>query len=382
MKAAFLLMASAAIAANVYVFWRIWTTVPGGIAAKCCVCALYALWEASFFLARRHLGSLPVRAATPLYEISNTWIIAFLYILLAFLVLDIAGLIYPSAKGLLHNSLAGTVFVTCTVALVLFCGNRHYHHKYREEMTMEATVAGSAAPAASGAAGVRIVLASDLHLGYHNRRDELARWIDLINAENPDLVLFGGDIIDISVKPLIEGNYAEEFHRLKAPVFAVLGNHEFYSGNERAEQFYRDAGITLLRDSVAFVDGIAIIGRDDRTNADRLPLSEILARYGIGTEELAAEGPDGAKPFTILLDHQPTNLEDAERCGIDFQFSGHTHRGQVWPVSWVTDAIFEKSWGQHRRGNTRYYVSSGLGIWGAKVRIGTRSEYLVLKLQR
>ena len=82
-----------------------------------------------------------------------------------------------------------------------------------------------------------------------------------------------------------------------------------------------------------------------------------------------------------MLDHQPYQLEEAEQAGIDFQFSGHTHRGQVWPVSWLTDAIFEKSWGRHVRGKTQYYVSSGLGIWGAKIRIGTRSEYLVLQVK-
>ena len=54
--------------------------------------------------------------------------------------------------------------------------------------------------------------------------------------------------------------------------------------------------------------------------------------------------------------------------------------GRVWPISWVTDAMYEKSWGRHARGNTQYYVSSGLGIWGPNIHIGTRSEYLILHL--
>ena len=66
---------------------------------------------------------------------------------------------------------------------------------------------------------------------------------------------------------------------------------------------------------------------------------------------------------------------------IDFQLSGHTHRGQVWPISWITDAIYECSWGIHQRGNTHYYISSGLGIWGGKFRIGTQSEYVVTTLR-
>ena len=192
----------------------------------------------------------------------------------------------------------------------------------------------------------------------------------MINAEKPDLVLFGGDIVDISVRPLLEGDYAAEFRRLDAPAMAVLGNHEYYSSEPRARQFYGDAGIVLLRDSVAVYDGIAVIGRDDRTNSGRRSLSGILGE---------SAGSDGR--FTLLLDHQPSHLEEAEASGIDFQFSGHTHHGQVWPISWITDAIFEKAWGRYRRGGTQYYISSGLGIWGAKVRVGTRSEYLVLNIE-
>ncbi|MBO6216439.1 MAG: metallophosphoesterase, partial [Prevotella sp.] len=84
--------------------------------------------------------------------------------------------------------------------------------------------------------------------------------------------------------------------------------------------------------------------------------------------------------YTILLDHQPYNLEQAEKAGVDFQFSGHTHHGQVWPISWITERIYEDAFGPYQRGNTRYYVSSGIGIWGGKFRIGTQSEYVVAKL--
>ena len=183
---------------------------------------------------------------------------------------------------------------------------------------------------------------SDLHLGYHNPRQELARWVDLVNAEHPDFILIAGDIIDGSMRPLIEEQMAEEFHRLKAPVYACLGNHEFYAGHPEAKLFYQDAGIHLLIDEAAIIDScIVIIGRDDRTNMRRKP----------------------------------------EAAGVDFQLSGHTHRGQVWPISWITDRIYECSWGSHQRGNTQFYISSGIGIWGGKFRIGTQSEYVVATLR-
>ncbi len=129
----------------------------------------------------------------------------------------------------------------------------------------------------------------------------------------------------------------------------------------------------MLRDSVATMGNLRIIGRDDRTNVHRKSLKEILDSVEPG--EKSAESP-----FTILLDHQPYHLEEAEQNGIDFQFSGHTHHGQVWPISWITDALYEDAFGSLQKGNTRYYVSSGMGIWGGKFRIGTQSEYVVLTI--
>ena len=287
----------------------------------------------------------------------NTWLIAFLYLLLLFIVADVASFCHIIPKTFLKDSIAGLGTVVGIMAMVLTLGGIHYHHKYREEQTIT-----TAKPLEKP---LTIVLASDLHIGYHNRKPELARWVDLINTEKPDLVLFGGDVIDLSLRPVFEGNYAQEFQRVEAPMMAVLGNHEFYSDVTRAEQFFQNAGILLLRDSVAHFKGLDVIGRNDRTSPERTDLADLT------------NGLDG---FTIVLDHQPYHLEEAEAAGIDFQFSGHTHRGQVWPLSWITDAMYEKAWGHYQRGNTQYYVSSGLGIWGAKIRVGTRSEYLVLHI--
>ena len=302
---------------------------------------------------------VPVRAATVLYEVGNTWMIAFLYLLLVFLLADIASLCHLLPKTLLKDSAAGLLGAVGIVALIMTLGAIHYPHKYREELTLE-TDKPLEKP-------LTIVLASDLHVGYHNRRAELGRWVDLINAEKPDLVLIGGDIIDRSLRPVTEGCYEEEFRRLEAPVWTVLGNHETYAGLPQAEQFFEAAGIRVLKDSVAHFKGVDVIGRKDRSTPGRATLRDLA---------------DGLEGFTLVLDHQPSHLEEAEAAGVDFQFCGHTHRGQVWPISWVTDALYEKSWGHHQRGATRYYISSGIGIWGARIRIGTRSEYLVLNIRQ
>ena len=353
----FVILFGLVVALTGYVGWHLWRLTPMGWPVKLAVTGLFLLWMASFFVGFFTMERFSVKIATVLYEVDTTWLIVFLYLLIIFVLADVAALCHLLPKAFLKDSLAGLLTVFGIVTTVMVLGGFQYHHKYREEITITTTK-----PIEKP---LTIVLASDLHIGYTNRKAELARWVNLINAEKPDLVLIGGDIIDRSLRPVLEDNDAEEFLRIQAPVYTVLGNHEYFSNVAQAERFFKEAGIVLLKDSVAHFKGIDIIGRNDR-----------MAHRRASVKDLAV----GLEGFTILLDHQPYHLAEAEQAGIDFQFSGHTHRGQIWPISWITDAMYEKSWGHHQRGNTRYYISSGLGIWGPKVRIGTRSEYLVLHI--
>ena len=344
-----------------YVGWHVWNIIP---VSKIWKSVIVALMVASFFtLILDFSGSLekyPLPLARGLYEIGTSSVMVLLYLVLLFLCLDLGRLVHLVPKSFFYDNMRGALGVFTVMFFVFLYGNINYNVKRRVPLELKTTKALGKE--------YKMVLATDLHLGYHNPRKELARWVDMINEEEPDLVLIGGDIIDISVRPLIEENMAEEFKRLNAPVYAVLGNHEYYSGEPRAKQFYKDAGIHLLVDETAEVDGnIVIVGRNDKTNRGRKSLKELMS------------GVDKSK-YVILIDHQPYNLEQAEQEGVDFQLSGHTHRGQVWPISWITDAMYECSWGSHERGNTKYYVSSGLGIWGGKFRIGTQSEYVVARV--
>ena len=348
-------------AALAYIGWHVWCLLP--------LCGVWkgvaiALMVASFLLMFggiwRLTDRLPLPLATTVYEVGTSSVFVLLYLFMLFLLLDLGRLVHIVPRTLLYSNWWTVGAVALGMTALFVYANVHYRDKYREVLTLH-TDKPLQRP-------LKVVMLSDLHLGYHNQRPELARWIDLINAEHPDAVFIAGDIIDGSIRPLLEQRMSDEFHRLQAPVYACLGNHEYYSGEPGARQFYRDAGIRLLRDSVAQVGDLLVIGRDDRTNPHRLPLKKILS----------AERDSSL--FTILLDHQPYHLEQAERAGIDFQFSGHTHHGQVWPISWITDAIYECSFGSHQRGGTRYYVSSGMGIWGGKFRIGTRSEYVIVNI--
>ena len=344
-----------------YIAWHVWTLVPLAAGWRG---ALIGAMVASFLLLFCNLGraidSMPMWLARLVYDVGNSAIFVMLYLVIIFLVLDLGRLLHLVPPRLIHHNFYTTAAIAIGLFAVFLYGNLHYHNKVRQELTLT-TDKPLARP-------LKLVLLSDLHLGYHNPRTELARWVDMINAEQPDLVLIAGDVIDMSMRPLLEENMAEELQRIKAPIYACLGNHEYYSGEPDAQRFFYDAKINLLQDASTVVGDLCIIGRDDRTNMRRASMEDLAAKADM-------------KRFTILLDHQPYHLEKAEQAGIDFQFSGHTHHGQVWPVSWITEAIYECAFGEHQRGNTRYYVSSGIGIWGGKFRIGTRSEYVVATLK-
>lgn len=353
-----------------YVGWHVWALLPCAPVWKSVVLVVGLLcFLLLFFDVSGHLDTLPMPLARVLYNIGTSSFIILPYVVMLFLVLDLGRLCHLVPRSWLYaNGWVATGLCAFLVAIFSY-GYVHYRHKVRVPLTIE-----SARPLPRS---YKVVMASDLHLGYHNDRRELARWVDMMNAEQPDLILIAGDIIDVSVRPLIEEDMAAEFRRLRAPVVACLGNHEYYSRIPRARQFYRDAGIRLLVDEAVSVDStLVVIGRDDRTNRHRKPLATLMKE----ARSLPAAG-ESASPFVILLDHQPHDLAEAERAGIDFQLSGHTHRGQVWPVSWATDLMYECSWGSHRRGRTQYYVSSGLGIWGGRYRIGTQSEYVVATIR-
>ncbi len=345
-----------------FVLWHVWNILPLCKWLKCLVVIVLGACPLSMFLMfGGAMERWPLPVACTAYEICTSSIFVMLYLLITFLVLDLGRLAHLVPPSLLHQSWAGTAAVTLLMVGIFVAGNMKYRNKVRVpvELTTQKDIGRE----------YRMVMLSDLHLGYHNRRAELARWIDLINAEHPDAVLFAGDIIDNSIRPLLEEQMAEEFHRLEAPAYACLGNHEYFSDRSKARQFYQDAGIRLLSDSATVIDStLCIIGRDDRMNHERKELSALTSAIDPSL-------------YTIVLDHQPYDLEKTEQCKVDFQFSGHTHRGQVWPISWITDAIYECSWGPYQRGGTHYYVSSGMGIWGGKFRIGSQSEYIVATLK-
>ena len=341
-----------------FVSWHVWRILPFSTPIKIAVMLVMLLALACMVLNFKS-DSLPLGVATAMYEIGNSWLVIMFYLLMAFLVLDIGRLVHLVPATWLKGNAITSLVLTGIMLVTFIAGNIHYHNKQRQEINLT-TEKHLEHP-------LKIVMLSDLHAGFHNRRAEVGRWVNLINKEQPDYILIAGDIIDGNVRPLLAQGTAEELQRLNAPTLACLGNHEYITGIDKSIDLIEQTGIKILKDRAISIGNVTVIGRDDRVNRRRKSVEQLM-------QNVTRDN------YIILLDHQPFKLEEAEQNGVDLQLSGHTHQGQVWPLNWVTKKMYECDYGQYRKGKTDYYVSSGMGLWGGKFRIGTDSEYVVITI--
>ncbi len=222
---------------------------------------------------------------------------------------------------------------------------------------------------------LRIAAVSDIHLGSIIRKRSLKKMSAMIKDMKPDLVLLLGDIVDGELGPVLRDDLLQYFSWPECTdgLYAITGNHEFIGGAARTIPYIESKGIRVLKDEIVTLDGgIQLIGRIDRDSfrfyrKQRMALDELMRQV------------DTARPV-ILLDHQPFHLEETAKYGIDLQLSGHTHNGQIWPLNYVTSMIYELSYGYLKKRNTNFIVSSGYGLWGPRVRSGSRSEVLLINI--
>jgi predicted MPP superfamily phosphohydrolase len=219
---------------------------------------------------------------------------------------------------------------------------------------------------------LHVVLVSDLHLGVIVNRERLSSIVELINRQNPDLVILAGDVVDReNLKPFDEQRMDEILMRLRPEwgTFMIMGNHDVRTGEEDAR--LQAAGITVLRDQYQLVDNrFYLVGRENRDNQPpetKKVLGEVM------------EGINRELPI-ILIDHNPYDFYEPLVEGVDLQLSGHTHHGQIFPNNLITAGIYEVDWGYLQKGPLQVVVSSGIGTTGPPVRVGTRPELVDLMI--
>lgn len=224
--------------------------------------------------------------------------------------------------------------------------------------------------------GFRIAVVSDIHLGPFAGRAHTERIVRMINETEPDLVAIVGDLVDGSVEEL--GPAAEPLADLvsREGAFFVTGNHEYFVDDTTSWLRELDRlGVQPLRNqNTAIRRGAAaidLVGVNDPAGDERSDPPDF---------DRALAGVDASRA-TILLAHQPVQVEEAASRGVDLQLSGHTHGGQMWPFHYVVRAVQPALAGLTTVGNTQLYVTRGAGFWGPPVRIGAPPEIAVLSLQ-
>jgi predicted MPP superfamily phosphohydrolase len=224
--------------------------------------------------------------------------------------------------------------------------------------------------------GFTLVQITDLHVGVTIRRGFVQRVVDTANRLQPDVVVITGDTIDGRVDELRE--HVAPLGELVARhgVYAVTGNHEYYSGAPAWVAEYRRLGMrVLLNEHVVLQQGdaaLVLAGITDFSAGHFDPAHRsdpALALHG---------APPGAP--RVLLAHQPRSADAAERAGADLQISGHTHGGQFLPWRWFVPLQQPYTAGLHRHGRMWIYTSRGTGYWGPPKRLGAPSEITRLRL--
>lgn len=363
------------VLASSYIFIGGWRVLPPMLSIRIIYTTLFVFLTFGYLLAFMFRGSLPLWFTNFVGVVGPTWMIAILYLFMAVVLIDLLRLanhwwrFFPSwvTANYAKTKLITFFSVIGLISLIFSWGYYKFTHPTINRIEVRVDK-----PAMGDKKELRIVLASDFHLGNVIGKRRLAKFVELINAQNPDIILISGDIVDGDIRPVIAKNMDEELRKLEAPlgIYAVLGNHEYIGEYARGKidatiDYIQKSGIQVLKDETLDVgDNLTIVGRDDRTNRNRKELHEL-------TDSL------NKQRTIILLDHQPYHLEEAEECEVDFMFAGHTHKGQIWPISCFVTRMYEVAQGYKQKGNTHIYVSAGLGLWGPPFRIGTESELLV-----
>ncbi|MDR2511566.1 MAG: metallophosphoesterase [Bacteroidales bacterium] len=360
--------------ANVYLFVRGWMALERLPFLRFFFTIVVVVLLISPFLAIALEGSFSYHISLLTNKLAYSWMILFIYLFLLTICFDLLGLLFVKThiiQGYIANSRDKVrLFVFLGILIFVFLtavgGYIRFIHPNVTDYQSITSLKNSGNPIKK-----RVVFVSDMHLGYVITKNDAQKFTNLINAQKPDIVIFGGDLIDRSLLPVFEEKMYEELVQINASdgVFGVYGNHERISNQDSlVNDFYQKCNIRLLKDEKVVINGkIALFGRDDATNKKRVPVDAIA--QGIDTSQ-----------FNIIVDHQPSDIDNISQTNTDLLLCGHTHNGQIFPGNWIVNRLFKLAHGKKKFNNTEVIVSSGIGVCGGKFRIGTSSEIVVFEI--
>ena len=227
--------------------------------------------------------------------------------------------------------------------------------------------------------GLRVALLADSHLGVTLDGERMAAELERIEAQSPDILLIAGDFVDdgSSKADLLRTCEALGQLNLRYGVWFSYGNHDKgYFGSrdftaQELEDALRGCGVHILEDECVCVDGrFNLAGRMDATDGQRREISALL------------QDADSSL-YTIVMDHVPGDYEQEAASTADLVVSGHTHGGQLLPITWIGEwfGMNDRTYGYERRGGTDFIVTSGISDWELLFKTGTMSEFVILDIQ-
>lgn len=383
-------LAPAYILVNVYIFWRVtgWLKVGfpalrtrGGVLASAAVYSFFAL---SFLIA--FLMPPQATACRVMKQIGNYWLGVLLYMILIIVVADVTRLVllhifHIDRKKLCTPRMRRIVGRACMALILAVSVLGVVNAGIVRTTPYEITVNKQAGRIDS----LKVVLAADLHLGYNIGVRQMQKMVEKINEQDADLVVFAGDIFDNEWEAVEKPDEIAEILRgirSKYGVYACYGNHDveepilagFTFGGSESKQssiemdaFLEQANIRLLQDEGVLIDGsFYLYGRPD---AQRPGASE-HARL---TPAEITQGMDKSKPI-LVIDHQPRELAELAAAGVDVDLCGHTHDGQIFPANIIVNLTWKNAYGYLKEGQMHNIVTSGVGLFGPNMRVGTKAE--------
>lgn len=280
--------------------------------------------------------------------------------------------LYASARPAVKQGAKVIAFIATLAVFFTTMVIGHRNVRYPRVMYQKYTVKRLVPEGAQPEKRMRLVFFSDLHIGEAMTPDYIARAVKLIQDQQPDLILCGGDFIDHRAVYAYDPRVMASLRSLHAPlgVYYVLGNHEYRDDLEANIRWVSEVGGTLLRDSIAFPgDGpLTLIGRDDHVNGNRKPF------------EVIANEADPLRGPVVLMEHTPASIDSIGDSPVDLILCGHTHGGQIWPGQLMVWWRYGMVSGTRPVGEREVCISSGIGSAGATYRVGTRSEIRVYDL--
>ncbi len=210
---------------------------------------------------------------------------------------------------------------------------------------------------------IKLAQLSDVHIGSRQAKF-MRRAVDKLNAEQPDIVVITGDLIDSSAVNAVD---LQALNDINVPTFFVIGNHERHADLKKVLKIVRGLGITTLRQQSTVIDEIQLVGIDDADQRNQVEqmLPAIDLQSGL---------------FNVLLYHRPVGWAAARQGTIDLMLSGHTHNGQIFPFNWIVKQQFDRIAGLYTKEDAWLYVNSGTGTWGPLMRLGTSNEITIIDL--